>query len=99
MCSGGKVVAKTIHKQLTSKGVVSDYFEVWTNTVRGKRKIWKTDFKKSNYLGTAVIVEDVIWQGAALPATRSMLRGMKRKRVYTASLLDCNGKADFSVFH
>ena len=45
MCSGGTTVAKTMNKILRSKGVKSNYFEVWTNTINGKRSIWKTDFK------------------------------------------------------
>lgn len=99
MCSGGTTVAKTMNKVLRSKGVKSNYFEVWTNTINGKRSIWKTDFKKSDYKGTAIIVEDVIWKGGALPPTKRMLKDMKKQKVYVASLLDCNLKADFSVFN
>ena len=92
-------MAKSMHKFLKSRGIDSKYFEVWTNTVNGKRSIWKTDFKKRDYTGTAVIVEDVIWKGGALPPTRRMLNNMKKKKVYVTALLDCNGKADFSVFN
>jgi len=93
------MVAKNMCQFLKSKGIKSSYFEVWTNTVNGKRTIWKTTFKKSDYTGTAVIVEDVIWKGGAIPPTKRMLNSMKRKRVYVASLLDCNKKGDFSVFN
>ncbi|MBI4088729.1 hypothetical protein HY415_01400 [Candidatus Kaiserbacteria bacterium] len=99
MCSGGKAVAKTMQRVLKSEGLNAEYYEVWTDTIHGKRRIWKTDFKKRNYTGTAVIVEDVIWKGRALPSTRKMLNDMKKKKVYVASLLDCNKKADFSVFN
>ena len=99
MCSGGIPVAEHMHRFLKSKGIQSSVFEVWTNTVEGKRTIWKTTFKKSDYTGTAIIVEDVIWKGGAIRPTKKMLHQMKKKKVYVASLLDCNYKGDFSVFN
>jgi hypoxanthine-guanine phosphoribosyltransferase len=99
VCSGGMTLAKTIDKHLRSKKIDSKYFEVWTNIINGKKEIWKTDFLKENYSGTAVIVEDVIWKGSALPPIKKMLRIMKpRKKIFVISLLDCNKKADFSIF-
>ena len=73
ICSGGISVAKTMNSVLHSKGINSKCFEVWTNTVNGKRSIWKTTFLKSDYTGTAVIVEDVIWKGGAIPPTKKCL--------------------------
>lgn len=99
VCSGGMTLAKTINKYLKKKKVNSKYFEVWTNIINGKKKIWKTDFTKEHYCGTAVIVEDVIWKGSALPPIKKMLKEMKpRKKVFVISLLDCNKKADYSIF-
>lgn len=99
VCTGGKVIAKTIYLYLTKKKIKADYYEIWTDVIKGKRKIWKTNFTKKNYQGTAVIVEDVIWQGGALPPIKKMLKKMNpQKRNYTVSLLDCNHKADFSIF-
>lgn len=99
VCSGGKTVGKYIKRYLVNQGIKSNYFEVWTNIMKGQAKIWRTDFKKSNYIGTALIVEDVIWKGTSVNATKKMLMRMKKKRVYTAVLLDYNHKADFSVFN
>ena len=99
VCSGGTTVAQNMHRFLNAKGIRSSVFEVWINVVNGKRTLWKTTFKKSDYTGTAIIVEDVIWGGNSIPPIKKMLHDMKRKRVYVASLLDCNNKADFSVFN
>ena len=100
VCLGGVTLAKGINSYLSKKKIKSEYYEVWINIIGGKRKIWKTNFTKNCYTGTAVIVEDVIWQGGALPPIKQMLLKMNnKKRVYVASLFDCNHKADFSVFH
>jgi hypoxanthine-guanine phosphoribosyltransferase len=98
ICSGGKTVGEQINKYLRQKGFISSCFEVWTNIIKGKSTVWKSNFSKSDYTGTALIVEDVIWKGSAVKATRAMLRKMKNKRCYTASILDCNHKANFAVF-
>lgn len=98
ICSGGKTVGKYIAEYLKRKGVKVTRHEIWVNIVNGKAKIWKTDFRKLDYRGTALIVEDVIWKGTSVIAVKKILQGMKRKRVYTAVLLDYNHKADFSVF-
>ncbi len=98
VCSGGKTIGKQITKFLKKKNIKTSYFEVWTNIVDGKASIWKSDFKKSDYIGTALVAEDVIWNGRSVNATKKMLWGMKRKKVYTAVILDCNHKADFAVF-
>lgn len=99
VCSGGMTLAKTINKYLRSKNVDSKYFEVWTNIINGKKHIWKTTFLNKDYLGTAVIVEDVIWKGSALPPIKKMLKKIEpRKKIFVISLLDCNKKADFSIF-
>lgn len=99
VCSGGKAVGKEITRFLKSRGIDATYFEVWTNIIDGQATIWKSDFKKQNYVGTALIAEDVIWKGTSVNAVKKMLQTMKKKKVYTAVLLDCNNKADFSIFH
>lgn len=98
VCSGGKTVGKQITKYLKQKGIKTSYFEVWTDIVGGKATIWKSDFKKSDYTGTVLIAEDVIWQGKSVNATKKMLREIKSNKVYTAVILDCNHKADFAIF-
>jgi hypoxanthine phosphoribosyltransferase len=100
VCTGGMTLAQTINEYLRKKGIESAYFEVWTNTVEGKREIWKTTFHPEDYTGTAVIVEDVIWKGGALPSISKMLEDMKPgKKFYIISLLDVNKKADFSILN
>jgi hypoxanthine phosphoribosyltransferase len=100
VCTGGRVVAKIIYAYLKKKGLDCGYYEVWTNTMRGKRVLWKSEFKKEKYQGSAVIMDDVIWSGGALPPIKKMLRKLNpHKRPYVASLLDCGRKADFSVFN
>jgi len=100
VCTGGTMVAKIINSYLRKNGVNSKYYEIWTNIICGKKEIWKTNFSKSDYIGTVVIVEDVIWQGSALPPIKKLLRTMNpKKKVYTVSLLDCNKKADYSIFN
>jgi len=99
ICSGGKTVGECTLNYLKSKNIESSYYEVWTNIINGKAKIWKTNFYKKDYKGTVLIVEDVIWKGTAVKAVRKYLYGMKKKKVYSAVLLDYNHKADFSVFH
>ena len=96
--TGGRVVGKNIVRYLRSKGKQVDYFEVQINVTKGKASIWKTDFKKKNYTGTALLAEDVVWQGKSLKAAKRMLRNMSRKKFYTAVLLDFNKLADFSIF-
>lgn len=99
VCSGGKAVGKEITRFLKAKGVKAGYFEVWTNIVNGRATIWKSDFKKKDYVGTALVAEDVIWKGRSVKAVKKMLQAMKKKKVYTAVLLDCHRQADFSIFH
>ena len=98
ICSGGKIVGKQINKFLKNKKIKSSYFEVWTNIIDGKATIWKTDFKKKDYIGTILLAEDVIWSGRSVNAAKRMLQEIKKKKVYTAGILDCNHKADFAVF-
>ena len=86
-------------KYFKSNGLKTSYFEVWMNIVGGKASVWKTDFRKKDYTGTALIAEDVIWLGRSVNATKKMLQKMKQRKVYTAVLLDFNNKADFSVFN
>lgn len=100
VCTGGITLAKVILSYLRKHKIKSEYYEIWTKTisVKGDRKICKTNFTKDKYKGTAVIVEDVIWRGGALPPIKKMLRKMdSRKRFYIIALLDCNRKADFSI--
>lgn len=98
VCSGGKTVGKQIAKYLKTKKIKATYSEVWTNIIDAKATIWKCDFKKKDYIGTALLAEDVIWNGRSVNAARKMLRNIKKKKVYTAAILDCNHKADFAVF-
>ena len=92
------MIGKHITAYLKKHGAEAAYFEVWTNIVSGKAKIWKTTFRKADYKGTALIAEDVIWNGRLVEATKKMLRKIKKKKAYTAVLLDLKHKADFSVF-
>lgn len=98
ICSGGKTVGKQIVKYLKSKKIKTTYSEVWTNFIDGKATVWKCNFEKKDYVGTALLAEDVIWNGRSVNAARKMLKNMKSKKVYTAVILDCNHKADFAVF-
>ena len=99
VCSGGKTIALNVYKFLKSKNISVNHFEMWTNTVNGKRTFWKTNFTKNDYKGTAVIVEDVIWKGGAIPPIKKKLKEMNSRKPYVISILDMNKKADFSVFH
>lgn len=99
ICSGGRTVGQNIYKFLKSKRINASYFEVWTNIIGGRASILKTNFKKKDYRGTVLIVEDVVWKGTSLMAVKKMLRSMSKKKFYTAVLLDFNHKADFSIFH
>ncbi|MFC2134083.1 hypothetical protein ACFLTH_05645 [Bacteroidota bacterium] len=84
---------------MKKQGIKSEYYEIWTNVIKGKSEIWKTNFNEKNYLGTAVIVEDVVWKGSHLPPIKKMLKKMNsHKKFFVVSLLDCNNKADFSIF-
>ena len=99
VCTGGVALAKLITKHLRKKGVDAKYFEIWTNIIDGVRTIERTNFKKSDYVGVAIIVDDVIWAGTVLPPIKKMLKKYHpKKRIYVASLLDCCHKADFAVF-
>ena len=99
ICSGGRTVGQYIYKYLKTKRVNVSYFEVWTNIIGKKATILKTNFKKKDYKGTVLIVEDVVWKGTSLMAVKGMLHSMNSKKFYTAVLLDFNHKADFSIFH
>ena len=99
VCSGGRTLAKIMSASLKRKRIKTGYYEVWTNMVNGRSRLWKTDFTKGDYTGTAVIVEDVVWSGRQLPPIKRMLRIMDpKKKFYIASLFDCNHKADFAVY-
>lgn len=98
VCSGGEIVGKQIYKHLKQKGIESFYYEAWTNIIGGRATIWKCDFKKSDYIGTVLLAEDVIWLGRSVNAVKKMLYGIKKKKVYVAVILDYNHKADFSNF-
>ena len=99
VCGGGKRIAEMSEEFLKKKGIEAKHFEVWVDSVKGEASIAKTNFTKEDYIGTAVIVDDVIWSGHLLPPIKQMLTEMEpTKKFYLASLLDCNEKADFSVF-
>ncbi|KKQ18591.1 MAG: hypothetical protein US31_C0003G0020 [Berkelbacteria bacterium GW2011_GWA1_36_9] len=99
VCSGGQIVGRQIYKYLKQEGIETSYYEAWTNIIGGRATVWKCDFKKSDYIGTVLLAEDVIWLGRSLNAVKKMLYGMKKKRVYVAVILDYNHKADFSNFN
>ena len=99
ICSGGRTVGKYIYKYLKDKRINASYFEVWTNIIGKRASILKTNFKKKDYKGTVLIVEDVIWKGTSLMAVKKMIRSMSKKKFYIPVLLDFNHRADFSVFH
>jgi len=99
ICTGGITVAKMLTAYLRKKKIKVAYYEVWTNVIKGKSYIWKTNFKKKDYIGSAVIVDDVIWHGTHLPSIKKYLKKLdSSKKIYIASLLDCNHKSDFAVF-
>jgi len=99
ICTGGITVAKMLAAYLRRKKIKASYYEVWTNLIKGKSYIWKTNFNKEDYIGSAVIVDDVIWHRTHLPSIKKYLKKLNsRKRIYIASLLDCNHKSDFAVF-
>ena len=100
ICSGGRTVAKEVVKFLKKNKIDTKYYEVWTNIIDGKSVIWKTSFHKKNFDGTAIIIDDVIWQGRQIHPVKEMLKKRNpTKKFYIASLLDCNKKADFSVYN
>jgi len=99
VCSGGRTVGKYLKQYLSARGISATYDEVWTDIIHGRARVWKTSFKAKNYKGTALIVDDVIWRGRSVNTTKKMLQRMRKKRVYIAALLDCNHKADFSIFN
>lgn len=100
ICTGGITLAKMMRSFLKEKGIRAEYYEIWTDIINKKAEITKTNFSKSRYKGTAVIIEDVIWHGTHLPPIKKMLKKMNpRKKFYIVALLDCNKKADFSVFN
>jgi hypoxanthine phosphoribosyltransferase len=99
VCTGGLTLSKMIVRQLKKRKINAACFEVWANIVDGVRTIERTNFQKSDYTGTAVIVDDVIWAGTVLPPIKRMLKKYhKSKKFYIAALLDCGNKADFAVY-
>ncbi|MBU3934710.1 hypothetical protein KKC00_01975 [Patescibacteria group bacterium] len=99
VCSGGKIVGRQIYEYLKQKGIKASYHEAWTNIIGGKATVWKCNFKKHDYVGTALVAEDVIWIGRSVNAVKKMVYKMKKKKVYVAVILDYNHKADFSIFN
>jgi hypoxanthine phosphoribosyltransferase len=99
VCSGGVALTKEMHKCLKKNKVESKVYYVWTNTINGKCYLRSTDFKKKNYLGTVVIVEDVVWRGHHLPPIKRYVKKLdKKKKHYVAALIDCGKKCDFSIY-
>ncbi len=99
VCTGGRQVGKQIHKYFHSKNIESSYHEVWTNIINGKANVWKTNFKKNNYIGTILLAEDAIWIGRSINAAKRAFLKIKKRKIYVASLLDYNKKGDFSMFN
>lgn len=99
VCTGGITLAQELKKYFDKKGIISETYKVWTDTINHKCYLRKTDFKKENYTGSAVIIEDVVWRGHHLPPIKKMLRKMdSKKKFYVAALFDCGQLCDFSVF-
>jgi len=46
ICTGGITVAKMLAAYLRRKKIKASYYEVWTNLIKGKSYIWKTNFNK-----------------------------------------------------
>ena len=99
ICSGGRMVGKYITKYFKMHGIKASYFETWPDLVNKKAYIAKMNFSKSDYIGTVLLAEDAIWRGAAVEEMKEILNVMKHKKVYLATLLDLNKKADFSIFN
>jgi hypoxanthine phosphoribosyltransferase len=100
ICSGGKVVANEVVLYLKQKKIEAICYEVWTNSMNGKCTVRKSEFKSKDWIGTAVIIDDVIWSGHQIMPVKKMLKKMNpKKKFYVTALLDCNRKADFSVYH
>ncbi len=99
VCTGGLALSKIVTESLKKRGIKASCFEIWTNIIDGIRTIERTNFKKSDYTGTAIIVDDVIWAGTVLPPIKKMLKGYNnKKKIYVAALLDCCNKADFALY-
>lgn len=98
VCTGGTKIAKIIKTDLNKRNIKSNVFEMWTDITNGKKILRKTNFKKNDYIGTAVIIDDVIWNGTAIPCIKKYLKKLKRKKIYIAALFDVNKKADFAVY-
>jgi len=94
-----KNIKEDLGEILKQKGIESSYYEAWTNIISGIATVWKCNFKKSDYIGTVLLAEDVIWLGRSVNAVLRMLHEMKKKKVYVAVILDYNRKADFSIFN
>ena len=99
ICTGGIILSKLITQYLKERGTNARYFEIWTGIKNGVRSIERTNFKKSDYTGTAIIIDDVIWAGTVLPPVKRLLKSYDaKKKIYVAALLDCSHKADFALF-
>jgi len=99
VCTGGTKIAKMIKTDLNKKNIKSNVFGMWTDIINGKRYLRKTNFFKSDYTGTAIIIEDVIWEGTAIPCIKKYLKKINnKKKFYIAALFDINKKADFAVY-
>jgi hypoxanthine phosphoribosyltransferase len=100
ICFGGITIAKEVTSYLNKQGIRAKYYKIWTNVIKGKSALWKSEFKSKDYVGTAVIVDDVIWAGRHVKTVKKLLKKMNpKKKSYVAVLLDCNKKADFSVYN
>ena len=99
VCTGGIPLTLELKKYFDREGIKSEIYRVWTDTVNEKCYLRETDFKKNKYIGSAVIVEDVVWRGHHLPPIKSMLRKINpKKKFYVAALFDCGKLCDFSVY-
>src|SRR3989344_4546105 len=76
VCSGGITLTEELKKYFDKRGIKSEIYKVWTVTINQECHLRQTDFKKANYKGSAVIVEDVVWRGHHLPPIKEMLRKM-----------------------
>lgn len=99
ICSGGRAVGTEVVKFLKKNKIDVKYYEVWIDIINGKSIIRNSGFHKKDFKGTAVIIDDVIWQGHQIRPVSKMLRKLNpKKKFFIASILDCNKKADFSVY-
>lgn len=100
ICAGGRTVANEVIAYLKKRKIKAKCYEIWTDIINGKCTLRKSEFKSKDWNGTVVIIDDVIWEGHHIIPVKKMLKEMNpKKKFYIAALLDCNKKADFSIYN